>query len=301
MIYSAECCQQIKDNAVKTFEVIAEAESKVHGISIEEVHFHEIGAVDTIIDVFGACWLLNQLKIDRVISNIPVTGYGYINAAHGIMPVPAPATLKILENMPLKRVDTEGEMITPTGAALLKTNVSEYTNSFTGIVIKDSFSTGQKEFKGMANFMRAIILENTYNDSIINITTNIDDMTGELLGYLHEKLMEKGAKDVCFIPAFGKKNRPLYIVNIMCVEKDKDEIIYTLFKYSSTIGMRIEKVNRITAERDFIEKEVMGEKIKLKRIKYKDIERLFPEWEDCKKASEILNLTPSEIMQKVLE
>lgn len=87
----------------------------------------------------------------------------------------------------------------------------------------------------------------------------------------------------------------------MCVEKDKDEIIYTLFKYSSTIGMRIEKVNRITAERDFIEKEVMGEKIKLKRIKYKDIERLFPEWEDCKKASEILNLTPSEIMQKVLE
>ena len=301
MIYSAECCQQIKDNAVKTFEVIAEAESKVHGISIEEVHFHEIGAVDTIIDVFGACWLLNQLKIDRVISNIPVTGYGYINAAHGIMPVPAPATLKILENMPLKRVDTEGEMITPTGAALLKTNVSEYTNSFTGIVIKDSFSTGQKEFKGMANFMRAIILENGYNDSIINITTNIDDMTGELLGYLYEKLMEKGAKDVCFIPAFGKKNRPLYIVNIMCAEADKDNIVYTLFKYSSTIGMRIEKVNRITAKRDFIEKDFMGEKIKLKRIKYNDIERLSPEWEDCKKAAEILNLTPLEIMQKAVE
>lgn len=301
MIYSAECNELVKDNAVQTFEIIAEAESRVHGISIEEVHFHEIGAVDTIIDVFGASWCLNELNIDRVISNIPVTGYGYINAAHGIIPLPAPATLKILENIPLNRVDTEGEMITPTGAALLKTYVSEYTNSFSGKVIKDSFATGQKEFKGMANFMRAVILENGYNDSIINITTNIDDMTGELLGYLYEKLMGKGAKDVCFIPAFGKKNRPLYTVNIMCMESDKDEIVYSLFKYSSTIGMRVEKVNRITAKRDFIEKEFMGEKIKLKRIKYKDIERLFPEWEDCKKAAEILNLTPSEIMQKVLE
>lgn len=301
MIYSAECDEKVKDNAVQTFEIIAEAESRVHGINIEEVHFHEIGAVDTIIDVFGVSWLLNELNIDRVVSNIPVTGYGYINAAHGIMPLPAPATLKILENVPLKRLDTEGEMITPTGAALLKTYISEYTNSFSGIVIKDSFATGQKEFKGMANFVRAIILENAYNDSIINITTNIDDMTGELLGYLHEKLMEKGAKDVCFIPAFGKKNRPLYTVNIMCSEADKDEIVYTLFKYSSTIGMRVEKVNRITAKRDFIEKEFMGEKIKLKRIKYKDIEKLFPEWEDCKKAAGILNLTPSEIMQKVLE
>lgn len=301
MIYSAECDKSVKDNAVKTFEIIAEAESKVHGIGIEEVHFHEIGAVDTIIDVFGAAWFLNELHIDRVVSNIPVTGYGYINAAHGIMPLPAPATLKILENVPLKRVDTEGEIITPTGAALLKTYVSEYTNLFSGTVIKDSFATGQKEFKGMANFMRVIILENGYNDSIINITTNIDDMTGELLGYLHEKLMEKGAKDVCFIPAFGKKNRPLYVVNIMCVEADKDNIIYTLFKYSSTIGMRVEKVNRITAQRDFIEKDFMGETIKLKRIKYNDIERLSPEWEDCKKAAEILNLTPLEIMNKVSE
>lgn len=301
MIFSADACEKVKNNAIKAFEIIAEAESKVHGISIEEVHFHEIGAVDTIIDIFGVCWALNELNIDRVISNIPVTGYGFINAAHGIMPLPAPATLKILKNVPLKRLDIDGEMITPTGAAILKTFVSEWTNSFSGKVLKDSFSTGQKEFHNMANFMRAIILEDTYNDSIINITTNIDDMTGELLGYLHEKLMEKGAKDVCFIPAFGKKQRPLYIVNIMTSEENKESIIYTLFKYSSTIGMRVEKVNRVSAERDFIEKEVMGQKIKLKHIKYEDIERFYPEWEDCKKAAEILNITPMQVMQKVLE
>lgn len=301
MIYSAKCDNSVKDMAVNIFEIIAEAESKVHGISIEEVHFHEIGAVDTIIDVFGVCWALNELHIERVTSNIPVTGYGFINAAHGIMPVPAPATLKILENVPLTRVDVEGEMITPTGAAILKGLVSEYTNSFSGKVIMDSFSTGQKEFKDMANFMRAVILESAYNDSIINITTNIDDMTGELFGYLYEKLMEKGAKDVIFIPAFGKKNRPLYVVNIMAYEEDKDEIIHTLFQYSSTIGMRVEKVNRVTAERDFIEREVMGEKIRLKRIRYEEIERLSPEWEDCKKAAEKLNMTPYEIMNKVMQ
>ena len=120
-------------------------------------------------------------------------------------------------------------------------------------------------------------------------------------GELYEKLMEKGAKDVIFIPAFGKKNRPLYVVNIMAYEEDKDDIIHTLFQYSSTIGMRVEKVNRVTAERDFIEREVMGEKIRLKRIRYEEIERFSPEWEDCKKAAEKLNMTPYEIMNKVMQ
>ncbi len=290
----------IKENAIKCFETIAIAESKVHGIDIEEVHFHEIGAVDTIIDIFGVCYLLHELKIDRVISNIPVTGYGYINAAHGLMPLPAPATLKILENIPLKRVDVEGEMITPTGATILKTFVSEYTNSFSGKIIKDSFATGQKEFNNMTNFLRAIILENGYSDTIYNVTTNIDDMTGETLSYLHEKLMEKGASDVCFIPAFGKKNRPLYIVNVMVNEKNKDDIIYNLFKYSTTIGMRIEKINRVIAERNIIEKELMGEKIRLKHVKYNDIEKLAPEWEDCKKIANKLNIAPMEVMRQAM-
>lgn len=299
IINKADCENKVKEKAIKSFQIIAEAESIVHGISIDEVHFHEIGAVDTIIDLFGISYCLNKLEIEKVTSNIVTSGSGYINTAHGVMPLPAPAVIKILENIPIKRVDVEGEMVTPTGAAVLKTYVSEFTNSFQGIVVKDSFSTGSKEFKGMANFMRAIIFENDYNNEVVNITTNIDNMTGEQLGYLYEKLMDYKALDVVFIPAFSKKNRPMYILNVICDKANKENIIYNIFKYSSTIGMRVENVNRVIAERKFIEKEIMGEKVKVKQIMYKDIFKEYIEYEDAKNLADKLNLPIETIMYEV--
>lgn len=297
MIESAECKDSVKANAIKSFEIIAEAESKVHGIDIEEVHFHEIGAVDTIIDLLGVSIALDDLGIEKISSNIVPLGTGFINAAHGLMPLPAPATLKILHNIPVNKLDVEGELVTPTGAAILKTYVSDFTNLYTGKIIKDSYATGEKEFNGVANMLQGIILENGYSDEIIQISTNIDNMTGEQLGYLYEKLMEKGALDVAFIPAFMKKNRPAYIVNIILSEKDKENIIYTLFKYSSTIGMRIEKMNRITMTRKIVEKEVLGEKIRIKEITYQDIKRCSPEYEDIKRIADIKNISIEEVLK----
>ena len=299
MIESAECKESVKANAIKSFEIIAEAESKVHGIDIEEVHFHEIGAVDTIIDLLGVSIALDDLGIEKISSNIVPLGTGFINAAHGLMPLPAPATLKILHNIPVNKLDVEGELVTPTGAAILKTYVSNFTNSYTGKIIKDSYATGEKEFTGVANMLQGIILENGYSDEIIQISTNIDNMTGEQLGYLYEKLMEEKALDVTFIPAFMKKNRPAYIVNIILSEKDKENIIYTLFKYSSTIGMRIEKINRITMTRKIVEKEVLGEKIKIKVIEYKDIKKHYIEYEDCKRLCETQNITPLQVKEYI--
>ena len=297
MIESAECKDSVKANAIKSFEIIAEAESKVHGIDIEEVHFHEIGAVDTIIDLLGVSIALDDLGIEKISSNIVPLGTGFINAAHGLMPLPAPATLKILHNIPVNKLDVEGELVTPTGAAILKTYVSDFTNLYTGKIIKDSYATGEKEFNGVANMLQGIILENGYSDEIIQISTNIDNMTGEQLGYLYEKLMEKGALDVAFIPAFMKKNRPAYIVNIILSEKDKENIIYTLFKYSSTIGMRIEKMNRITMTRKIVEKEVLGEKIRITEITYQDIKRCSPEYEDIKRIADIKNISIEEVLK----
>lgn len=297
MIAKAECKESVKENAIKSFEIIAEAESMVHGIGIEEVHFHEIGAVDTIIDLFGVSYALDNLGIEKVTSNIVPLGTGFINAAHGLMPLPAPATLKILQNIPVNKLNVEGELVTPTGAAILKTYVSEFTSCYKGKIIKDSYSTGEKEFHGTANMLQGIILENGYSDEIINISTNIDNMTGEQLGYLYEKLMEKGALDVAFIPAFMKKNRPAYIVNIMALEKDREKIAYTLFKYSSTIGMRIEKLERITMNRKIVEKEVLGEKIRVKEITYKDITRFRPEYEDIKRIAIIKNISIDEVLK----
>ena len=297
MIESSYCKESVKANAIKSFEIIAEAESKVHGIDIEEVHFHEIGAVDTIIDLLGVSIALDDLEIEKITSNIVPLGTGFINAAHGLMPLPAPATLKILHNIPVNKLDVEGELVTPTGAAILKTYVSDFTNLYTGKIIKDSYATGEKEFNGVANMLQGIILENGYSDEIIQISTNIDDMTGEQLGYLYEKLMEEKALDVTFIPAFMKKNRPAYIVNIILSEKDKENIIYTLFKYSSTIGMRIEKMNRITMTRKIVEKEVLGEKIRIKEITYQDIKRCSPEYEDIKRIADIKNISIEEVLK----
>ena len=299
MIESAECKESVKANAIKSFEIIAEAESKVHGIDIEEVHFHEIGAVDTIIDLFGVSFALDDLGIEKITANKVPLGTGFINAAHGLMPLPAPATLKILHNIPVNKLDVEGELVTPTGAAILKTYVSDFTNSYTGKIIKDSYATGEKEFTGVANMLQGIILENGYSDEIIQISTNIDNMTGEHLGFLYEKLMEEKALDVTFIPAFMKKNRPAYIVNIILSEKDKENIIYTLFKYSSTIGMRIEKMNRITMTRKIVEKEVLGKKIKIKVIEYKDIKKHYIEYEDCKRLCETQNITPLQVKEYI--
>lgn len=297
MIESADCKESIKANAIKSFEIIAEAESKVHGIDIEEVHFHEIGAVDTIIDLFGVSFALDDLGIEKVTSNKVPLGTGFINAAHGLMPLPAPATLKILHNIPVNKLDIEGEFVTPTGAAILKTYVSEFTSSYNGIIINDSYATGEKEFAGVANMLQGIILENGYSNEVINISTNIDNMTGEQLGYLYEKLMEKGALDVAFIPAFMKKNRPAYVVNIMTYEQNKENIIYTLFKYSSTIGMRIEKMERVVMNRKIVEKEVLGEKIRVKEISYKDITRFSPEYEDIKRIAKIKNISIDEVLK----
>ncbi len=297
MIESADCKESIKANAIKSFEIIAEAESKVHGIDIEEVHFHEIGAVDTIIDLFGVSFALDDLGIEKITANKVPLGTGFINAAHGLIMLPAPATLKILHNIPVNKLDIEGEFVTPTGAAILKTYVSEFTSSYNGIIINDSYATGEKEFAGVANMLQGIILENGYSNEVINISTNIDNMTGEQLGYLYEKLMEKGALDVAFIPAFMKKNRPAYVVNIMTQEQNKENIIYTLFKYSSTIGMRIEKMERVEMNRKIVEKEVLGEKIRVKEISYKDITRFSPEYEDIKRIANIKNISIDEVLK----
>ena len=299
MIENADCKESIKANAIKSFEIIAEAESKVHGIDIEEVHFHEIGAVDTIIDLFGVSFALDDLGIEKITANKVPLGTGFINAAHGLIMLPAPATLKILHNIPVNKLDIEGEFVTPTGAAILKIYVSEFTSSYNGTIINDSYATGEKEFAGVANMLQGIILENGYSNEVINISTNIDNMTGEQLGYLYEKLMEKGALDVAFIPAFMKKNRPAYVVNIMTDNKNKEDIVYTLFKYSNTIGMRIEKVDRIKMDRKLIEKEVLGEKIRVKVVEYKDIKRHYIEYDDCKKISEKLNIAPYEVKKQV--
>ena len=294
--------QTTKEKAIKAFRIIAEAESDVHNLSIEEIHFHEIGAVDTIIDIVGVAWCLEELGIEEIVSSPAACGRGTIKTCHGILPLPAPATLKILKDIPLNIIDTEGELTTPTGAALMKTFVSRYDKNLSLKVIQDGYSTGALEFEGVPNILRGMVFNDTvtsYNDKILSFVCNIDDMTGEAFGQLMQQLMQtKGVLDVFYTPAYGKKNRPLYALTLLSEMETKDDIVLTLFRHSSTAGVRIREENRLIMGRSFVEREIYGEKIKIKRLFYENYEKFYPEWDDCVKIAEKLGKTAHEIYTK---
>ncbi len=295
---------EVINNSIKTFEILADAEASVHNIPIEKVHFHEIGAIDTIIDIVGVSYALDTLCIDKILSSKPIFGYGTVKTEHGILPLPAPATIRILQGIDVKRIDVEGELTTPTGAVILKANVHEFKNSFNGTIIKEVYSTGNMSFKEIPNLLRTILLNDTacelYADKIYQISTNIDDMTGEALGFLLDTLLSAGAYDVTYTQATGKKNRPTHIMNIILPFNLKDIIIETIFKFSTTAGIRISEVDRVIMDREFKTIDLFGNNIKVKILKYGDIEKASPEWDDCVAVSKIIDMTPIEVYYKAI-
>ena len=295
---------EVINNSIKTFEILADAEASVHNIPIEKVHFHEIGAIDTIIDIVGVSYALDTLCIDKILSSKPIFGYGTVKTEHGILPLPAPATIRILQGIDVKRIDVEGELTTPTGAVILKANVHEFKNSFNGTIIKEVYSTGNMSFKEIPNLLRTILLNDTacelYADKIYQISTNIDDMTGEALGFLLDTLLSVGAYDVTYTQATGKKNRPTHIMNIILPFNLKDIIIETIFKFSTTAGIRISEVDRVIMDREFKTIDLFDNNIKVKILKYGDIEKASPEWDDCVAVSKIIDMTPIEVYYKAI-
>lgn len=293
----------VKQKSVLAFEKIAKAESMMHDLSIEEVHFHEIGAVDTIIDIVGTALAVNELGVSRIISSSPLCGRGSIQTQHGMLPIPAPATAAILYGAPLKIIDVQGELTTPTGAAILQTFVDSYDNFFTAEnVLQIAYSTGDNEYKGATNMLRGIMFQSgnaPLRDEIISITSNIDDMTGENFGRLLDILIKNdNVLDVSYTPAFGKKNRPFYILNVLTKIGTDKQIAEIIFKNSSTAGLRIRQETRIIMDREFIEIVIGGEKISVKHLTYGNINKFYPEWSDCVKASEKTGTPAAEIYTK---
>lgn len=298
MIISSSVPEIVKSNTLKTLSVLAEAESQIHGIAVDDVHFHEVGAVDTIIDCVGMAWCVNELEIDKIRSSHPLFGYGTVETAHGVLPLPAPATLKILQDVPVRRIDVEGELTTPTGAAILKTYVSEFTRSFHGQVGRDCYATGATEFDGVPNFTRAVLFEEDRaenKDEVLLMKTNIDDMSGENFGFLLDTLMGIGALDVSYSPAYGKKNRPLYMLTVMLPKEREKEIAKIIFRYSTTAGIRVQTVDRLVMAREMMAVKIEGESVNVKRLYYDDIEKFCPEWDDCVKVSKKIITTPTDV------
>ena len=258
--------EKVKNDAIEVYNIIADAESKVHNKPVDLIHFHEVGNKDAIADIVGVSYIMYELDVDNICcSNINV-GSGTVKCAHGILPVPAPATAFIMKGMPVYSNDVVGELCTPTGAALLKYFVNEYKPMPTIEIEKIGYGMGHKEFE-TANCVRAILgnTQEEKTDTITKLECNIDDMTGEEISFAEEMLFSAGARDVFTVPIYMKKNRPAVILTCLCVVKDKNKIIETIFKYTSTIGVRESIMNRYILERKIEEKNTKLGTIQVKK------------------------------------
>lgn len=277
---------RVRAMAKRMFDIVAEAESKAHGIPVEEVHFHEVGAIDSIVDMIGAAVCVESLGVDEVVVSPLSEGYGSVRCQHGVIPVPVPATANIASayGLTLRITDNEGEMVTPTGAAIaaaLRTRKS-LPSSFQ--ILKTGIGAGKKDFK-QANVLRAMILleeEKEAGETMWVLEANIDDCSGEAFGFAMESLLEAGASDVWYTPIFMKKNRPAYTLSLICREGEINRMEDILFIQTTTIGVRRYPVSRTILDRE--KRKVMTEfgEAEVKICTYKDRKFCYPEFESVR-------------------
>lgn len=299
IINGSELSDYVKENSLKIFEYIARAESKIHGKSIDEVHFHEVGAIDSIIDAVGASVCLEYLKVNTIYASNIYKGHGFVNCAHGLFPVPAPATLEILNETPfeLKQSVVESELITPTGAALLATFAKPLMSSYKSI--KTSYGAGTKDFE-IPNVLRISEIElkeskNKKTNEIFLLETNLDDISGENLGFFMELCMNEGALDVFYTPIYMKKNRPAYKLSVITKRINVKSMAKLIFKHTTSIGVRFTKYRRFEMDRTFEDIDTKYGKVTKKILKYEDMEKESYEYEDLKKIATENNISIEEV------
>lgn len=285
ILQGMDVSQKVIDDALAVYGIIAEAESAVHGKSIDEIHFHEVGNKDAIADIVGCCILFDEIGADKIIVSPVTTGFGQVRCAHGILPVPAPATAFILKGIPVRSGVIEGELCTPTGAALLKYFADEFGSMPVIAADKIGYGMGDKDFEA-ANCVRAIFgASDIQDDYIVELCCNLDDMTAEDIGYASETMMREGALDV-YTTAIGmKKSRPGTMFTVMCSENDKDRMTELIFKHTTTLGVREYYCRRTTLERSFGMADTTYGPVRYKKSKGFGVVRRKIEYEDLKEIS----------------
>lgn len=308
IIQGLDVNDNVKKNAVEVYKLIAEAESKVHGKTVDEIHFHEVGSLDAVADVVAVCYLIDGLNPDNIIASPVRMGYGHVHCAHGILPVPAPATALILQKIPVYAGELEGEFCTPTGAALLKHFVTEYGNMPVMSIENTGYGMGSKNFT-IANCLRAYIGENAdsdgmyekdkIHDKIIELRCNLDDMAPEDIAYATELLMDEGACDVYTLNIQMKKNRPGIMLCCMCKQNEKEKFAGLIFKHTSTIGIREYECNRYILKRENIVIDTGYGKVQAKKSEGYGTKRVKAEYEDIARIAKETGLPISEVRKKI--
>ena len=281
LIQSLTLPQQVKEDALAVYGLIAEAESQVHGQTMEQIHFHEVGTLDAVADVVGNCLLLHMIGADYIGASPVHVGSGTVKCAHGILPVPAPATALILQGIPVYGGEIKGELCTPTGAALLKYFVNDFGPMPLMSVTKTGYGVGTKEFE-RANYVRVMAGETDKKDrdQVCELAANIDDMTAEEIGYAIEVLMEKGALDVYAENIVMKKSRPAVKLICMCRTENKDQMAALMFQHTTTIGIREYQCERYTLNRHFEQRKTPWGDVNVKVCEGYGVKKVKAEFDD---------------------
>lgn len=303
IIESSELNDTVKSKSLKMFQKLAEAEAKVHGKDINEIHFHEVGAIDSIIDIVGAAICIDYLKPEKILCSSVELGSGMVKCAHGIFPVPAPATAEILKNIPVKTGNQPFEATTPTGAVILACNVDEFTNQDNFFTIKTGYGIGYKKSE-IPNVLRVFSgeLKESKEQKMLHtiFECNIDDMNSEILEYVMNKLFDAGADDVFITPIIMKKSRNGSKLNVLCQSSIKEIVTKILINETSTFGFRSYPVNKTEIKRDFVELETKYGKVRIKRAIHKnEVIKQKPEYEDCVKIAKENNIPIIEVYRKI--
>ncbi|MGD0337213.1 MAG: nickel pincer cofactor biosynthesis protein LarC [Bacteroidota bacterium] len=287
LIESSGLNDRVKGKAVEIFHTLARAEARIHDTSVENIHFHEVGAIDSIVDIIGAAVCMEYFGIEAVYSSpVRLGSGGTVSTRHGEMPVPVPAAVEILKGYPTVLTNIPYELTTPTGAAIIKTLSRGVLNNETYISLAVGYGAGSREIPQVPNLLRVVIgeMKSSYDeDEIAIVETNIDDMNPEIYPYLIEQLLSCGAHDAYLVPIIMKKGRPGILLSVMVHTAKLDEIIRVIYNETSTIGLRIQRINRIKLQRQQIEMNTSLGKVTVKAITHNGKEQLIPEFEECKR------------------
>ena len=313
--YSA-MTENAKKIALRIFEILAEAESKAHNVPVDQVHFHEVGAVDSIVDIVSVAVCLDDLDVTEVIVPVLWEGHGTVRCQHGILPIPVPAVANIVSanHLHLKMTEVEGELVTPTGAAIVAAVKTKDKLPETFEIQKIGIGAGKRQYECPGILRAMFISESTEQakgrnpkaenqetkDTIIKMETNIDDCSGEVLGFVMERLMKAGARDVHYVPVFMKKNRPAWVLNVICKEEDMETLQNIIFEETTTIGIRYSRMERTILPRETRTLPTPWGEVQAKVCTLNGKEQLYPEYESVAQLSREKEIPFTEIYRYIV-
>ena len=295
---------RVKELSNKVFYRLAAAEGKVHSKPVDKVHFHEVGAVDSIVDIVGACICIDRFNIEKIYSSPLKLGSGVVNSAHGVIPVPAPATVELVKDYPVVKTSVKSELTTPTGAAIVTALSDGVVDEISFTSYNCGYGAGSKEIEEVPNILRIFLGETDSTleyDEVMLVEVNIDDMNPELYSFIFDKLFDNGALDVFVTPVIMKKGRPGNVLSVLCEKGNLREISSILFQETTTIGLRTSVVNRLKLKREVIEIDTKFGKMKAKKVIFNNKVKIVPEYDECRNIAESRNIPLIDIYKMVQE